>query len=100
MDYEEAKEKIVAELTKKLKSKSKFYFNDLAKILGEKPRLAKTNITPKSAKKPFDSSSALAQSVDVLRISICSGSVSRLTSLTSGSGPNGSTPAATVRTGA
>lgn len=41
MDYEEAKEKIVAELTKKSKSKTKFYFNDLAKILDEKPRAAK-----------------------------------------------------------
>ena len=41
MDYEEAKKKIVEELTKKLKSKSKFYFNDLANILGEKPRDAK-----------------------------------------------------------
>jgi Mn-dependent DtxR family transcriptional regulator len=41
MDYEEAKEKIVAGLTKKLKSKSKFYFNDLAKILEAKPRDAK-----------------------------------------------------------
>jgi len=41
MEYEEAKEKIVAELTKKLKSKSKFYFSDLAKILGLKPREAK-----------------------------------------------------------
>jgi len=41
MEYEEAKEKIVAGLTKKLKVKSKFYFNDLAKILGEKPRVAK-----------------------------------------------------------
>ncbi len=41
MEYEEAKEKIVAELTKKLKSKSKFYFNDLAKILETKPRDAK-----------------------------------------------------------
>ena len=30
MDYEEAKEKIVAGLTKKQKVKSKFYFNDLA----------------------------------------------------------------------
>lgn len=44
MDYEEAKEKVVAELTKKLKSKSKFYFNDLAKILGEKPRVAKKTV--------------------------------------------------------
>ena len=33
MDYEEAKEKIVDGLQKK-KTKSKFYFNDLAKILG------------------------------------------------------------------
>jgi Mn-dependent DtxR family transcriptional regulator len=41
MEYNEAKEKIVAELTKKLKSKSKFYFNDLAKILEAKPRDAK-----------------------------------------------------------
>jgi Mn-dependent DtxR family transcriptional regulator len=44
MEYEEAKELIVAALTKKLKTKSKFYFNDLAKILGEKPRLAKKTI--------------------------------------------------------
>jgi len=41
MDYEEAKEKVVAGLTKKAKSKSKFYFNDLAKMIGEKPRAAK-----------------------------------------------------------
>ncbi|PIE67859.1 MAG: sulfite reductase [Deltaproteobacteria bacterium] len=41
MEYEEAKEKIVAALTKKLKTKSKFYFNDLAKILDMKPRAAK-----------------------------------------------------------
>jgi Mn-dependent DtxR family transcriptional regulator len=41
MEYEEAKEKIVAGLTKKLKTKSKFYFNDLAKILEMKPRVAK-----------------------------------------------------------
>jgi len=41
MEYQEAKEKIVAELTKKLKNKSKFYFNDLAKILEAKPRDAK-----------------------------------------------------------
>lgn len=44
MDYEEAKKLIVDKLTKKQKSKSKFYFNDLAKILGEKPRLAKKTI--------------------------------------------------------
>ena len=41
MDYEEAKSKIVAGLTKKQKVKSKFYFNDLAKILEMKPRQAK-----------------------------------------------------------
>jgi len=41
MEYEEAKEKIVAALTKKQKTKSKFYFNDLSKILDMKPRLAK-----------------------------------------------------------
>lgn len=41
MDYDEAKVKVTEELTKKLKTKSKFYFNDLAKILGEKPRAAK-----------------------------------------------------------
>jgi Mn-dependent DtxR family transcriptional regulator len=44
MEYEEAKEKIVTELTKKLKSKSKFYFNDLAKILEAKPREAKKTV--------------------------------------------------------
>jgi Mn-dependent DtxR family transcriptional regulator len=41
MEYEEAKEKIVAGLTKKQKMKSKFYFNDLTKILDLKPRIAK-----------------------------------------------------------
>jgi Mn-dependent DtxR family transcriptional regulator len=41
MDYEEAKTKIVETLTKKLKTKSKFYFNDLSKILEMKPREAK-----------------------------------------------------------
>ena len=41
MEYEEAKTKIVEGLTKKLKSKSKFYFNDLSKILEMKPREAK-----------------------------------------------------------
>jgi Mn-dependent DtxR family transcriptional regulator len=40
MDYEEAKETIVAGLQKK-KSKTKFYFNDLAKMLDLKPRVAK-----------------------------------------------------------
>ena len=41
MEYEEAKTLIVEKLTKKLKTKSKFYFNDLAKIMEMKPRLAK-----------------------------------------------------------
>ncbi|AOY59588.1 MULTISPECIES: dissimilatory sulfite reductase D family protein [Desulfococcus] len=41
MEYEDAKKLIVEELTKKLKSKSKFYFNDLSKILDLKPREAK-----------------------------------------------------------
>jgi hypothetical protein len=41
MEYEEAKQKILDELTKKLKTKSKFYFNDLAKIIEMKPRDAK-----------------------------------------------------------
>ena len=40
MDQAEAVEKIVAALQKK-KSKTKFYFSDLAKILGLKPRVAK-----------------------------------------------------------
>lgn len=41
MEYEEAKQRIVAGLQKKSKSKTKFYFNDLAKILELKPRVAK-----------------------------------------------------------
>ena len=41
MEYEEAKKLIVEQLTKKLKTKSKFYFNDLAGILEMKPREAK-----------------------------------------------------------
>lgn len=41
LEYEEAKSKIVEALQKKLKTKSKFYFNDLAKILESKPREAK-----------------------------------------------------------
>jgi len=41
MDYEEAKKLVVEGLTKKQKTKSKFYFNDLAKLIGEKPRAAK-----------------------------------------------------------
>ena len=44
MEYEEAKKLIVDELTKKQKTKSKFYFNDLSKILGEKPRVAKKTV--------------------------------------------------------
>ena len=41
MEYNEAKEKIVDVLQKKQKTKSKFYFNDLSKILEAKPRDAK-----------------------------------------------------------
>jgi len=41
MDYEEAKKRVVEGLTKKQKTKSKFYFNDLVKLIGEKPRAAK-----------------------------------------------------------
>jgi hypothetical protein len=41
LDYEESKTKLVEALQKKLKTKSKFYFNDLAKILEAKPRDAK-----------------------------------------------------------
>ncbi len=41
MDQAEASEKVIAALTKKLKTKSKFYFSDLAKILEMKPRAAK-----------------------------------------------------------
>ncbi len=44
MELDEAKQKIIEELGRK-KGKSKFYFNDLAKILGEKPRVAKKLIT-------------------------------------------------------
>ena len=40
MEYEEAKQKIVEGLQKKAKTKSKFYFNDLSKILELKPREA------------------------------------------------------------
>lgn len=40
MEYEEAKQKIIEGLSSK-KGKTKFYFNDLAKILDEKPRVAK-----------------------------------------------------------
>lgn len=41
MEYEEAKQLIVEGLTKKQKVKSKFYFNDLAKMIDLKPREAK-----------------------------------------------------------
>jgi len=41
MEYAEAKAKIVEALEKKAKTKSKFYFNDLAKMLELKPREAK-----------------------------------------------------------
>ena len=41
LDYEESKQKIIEELTRKSKMKSKFYFSDLAKILDAKPRDAK-----------------------------------------------------------
>jgi len=41
MELAEAKEKIVDALTKKAKTKSKFYFNDLSEILEMKPREAK-----------------------------------------------------------
>ena len=44
MDYEEAKEKIYTGLQKK-KSKTNFYYNEFAKILGEKHRVAKKFIT-------------------------------------------------------
>ncbi len=41
LDYEESKQKIIEGLKKKQKTKSKFYFNDLSKILNAKPREAK-----------------------------------------------------------
>ena len=41
MEYDEARQRIVEGLEKKSKSKTKFYFNDLAKILELKPRVAK-----------------------------------------------------------
>jgi len=45
MDQAEAVEKIVTVLEKKQKTKTKFYFSDLVKILGEKPRPAKKFIS-------------------------------------------------------
>ncbi|MFO8032014.1 MAG: dissimilatory sulfite reductase D family protein [Desulfohalobiaceae bacterium] len=41
MANEEAKQKVIDELQKKSKTKTKFYFNDLSKILDLKPREAK-----------------------------------------------------------
>jgi Mn-dependent DtxR family transcriptional regulator len=41
MDQTEAEKKVVEALKAKLKSKSKFYFNDLSEILEMKPREAK-----------------------------------------------------------
>lgn len=41
MANEELKQKVIDELEKKSKSKSKFYFNDLSKIMDLKPRAAK-----------------------------------------------------------
>jgi hypothetical protein len=41
MEYEEAKKLVVEGLTAKQKNKSKFYFNDLAGLIGLKPREAK-----------------------------------------------------------
>ncbi len=45
MDYEEQKQLIIDTLKKKEKTKSKWYFSDLAKILDLKPREAKKVIT-------------------------------------------------------
>jgi len=45
MANEEQKQKIIDELEKKSKNKTKFYFNDLAKIIDEKPRNAKKVVT-------------------------------------------------------
>lgn len=41
MDYEQAKKMIVDYLQNKKNQKTKFYFNDLANVLGLKPREAK-----------------------------------------------------------
>ncbi len=45
MADEELKQKVIDEMTKKSGSKTKFYFNDLAKILDMKPRPAKKIIS-------------------------------------------------------
>ena len=44
MADEEKKQQIEEELKKKSKNKTKFYFSDLAKITGDKPRVAKKYI--------------------------------------------------------
>ncbi len=41
MEQAEANEKVIEALKKKEKTKSKWYFSDLAKILDVKPRIAK-----------------------------------------------------------
>lgn len=41
MANEELKQQVIDEMEKKSKTKSKFYFNDLSKIMGLKPREAK-----------------------------------------------------------
>ncbi|MDI6688155.1 MAG: dissimilatory sulfite reductase D family protein [Desulfobacterales bacterium] len=45
MNQAEATEKLVEALKKKQKTKTKFYFSDLVKILDEKPRAAKEFIS-------------------------------------------------------
>ncbi len=45
MEYEEQKQKVIDTLKKKEKTKSKWYFSDLAKILELKPREAKKVVT-------------------------------------------------------
>jgi hypothetical protein len=41
MDYAEACKIVTETMTRKSKTKSKYYFSDLAKMIGEKPRPAK-----------------------------------------------------------
>lgn len=45
MDYEQGKKLIVDYLNKKKDQKTQFYFSDLAKVLGLKPREAKKIIS-------------------------------------------------------
>ncbi|MBS0013733.1 MAG: dissimilatory sulfite reductase D family protein [Desulfobacterales bacterium] len=45
LDYEECKQKVLDGIEKKAKSKSKFYFSDLAKMIDAKPREAKKIVT-------------------------------------------------------